>query len=188
MLITSRLTTAAAALLASMTLASAQMPPAVGPHPPATGGPMGGPMGGAPMMGGPMTSHGMAPGRHIEGRIAFLKAELGITEAQTSKWNAFADAIRGAGGAMRLAMAAHMPPAPVQTAQEQTALGQPGHGLGAHMSAAHMSAPARSDAMIAMMTACLEAMKATSATGKALYEVLTDAQKKTADELMMHGM
>ena len=134
------------------------------------------------MMGGPMTSHGMShgmsPGRHIEGRIAFLKAELGITEAQTSKWNAFADAIRGAGGAMRLAMAAHMPPAPVQSA-----LGQPGHGLGAHM-----SAPARSDAMIAMMTACLEAMKATSATGKALYEVLTDAQKKTADELMMHGM
>ena len=187
MLITSRLTTAAAALLASMTLASAQMPQAVGPHPPARGGPMGGSMGGSPMMGGAMMSQGMAPGRHIEGRIAFLKAELGITEAQTPKWNAFADAMRAAGGVMRLAMAAHMPQAPGQPAQGpttgQTPHEQPGHGV-----AEHMSAPARSDAMIAMMTARLESMKATSAAGKALYEVLTDAQKKTADELMMHGM
>ena len=31
---------------------------------------------------------------HVEGRIAFLKAELNITEAQMTQWDAFADAIR----------------------------------------------------------------------------------------------
>ncbi|WP_454624932.1 Spy/CpxP family protein refolding chaperone [Bradyrhizobium cenepequi] len=31
---------------------------------------------------------------HIEGRIAFLRAELKITDAQTTAWNAFADALR----------------------------------------------------------------------------------------------
>ena len=30
----------------------------------------------------------------IEGRIAFLRAELKITDAQMSAWNAFADALR----------------------------------------------------------------------------------------------
>src|SRR6516164_7300947 len=40
--------------------------------------------------GGMMGMMGMAG--HVEGRIAFLKAELKITDAQTSAWNAFADA------------------------------------------------------------------------------------------------
>ncbi|TWA96177.1 Spy/CpxP family protein refolding chaperone [Bradyrhizobium stylosanthis] len=31
---------------------------------------------------------------HVEGRIAFLKTELKITDAQQSAWNAFADALR----------------------------------------------------------------------------------------------
>ena len=31
---------------------------------------------------------------HVEGRIAVLKAELKITEAQLPQWNAFADALR----------------------------------------------------------------------------------------------
>ena len=33
----------------------------------------------------------MMPFAHTEGRIAFLKAELGVTDAQTSQWNAFAN-------------------------------------------------------------------------------------------------
>ncbi len=32
--------------------------------------------------------------KNIEGRIAFLKAELGITDSQTFLWNDFADALR----------------------------------------------------------------------------------------------
>lgn len=43
-------------------------------------------------MGSP-TGMGM-PFEHVEGRIAFLKAELKITDAQTAPWNAFADALR----------------------------------------------------------------------------------------------
>ena len=31
---------------------------------------------------------------HVEGRIAFLRAELKITDAQTSAWSGFADALR----------------------------------------------------------------------------------------------
>ncbi len=53
--------------------------------------------GGMPMMSGPgrmgmMGMTGIAD--HIEGRIAFLKAELKITEAQMPQWNAFAEALR----------------------------------------------------------------------------------------------
>src|SRR6516225_250663 len=38
--------------------------------------------------------NGMSTIDHIEGRIAFLRAELKITDAQMSAWNAFADALR----------------------------------------------------------------------------------------------
>ena len=37
---------------------------------------------------------GMATIDHVEGRIAFLRAELKITDAQATAWNAFADALR----------------------------------------------------------------------------------------------
>lgn len=45
----------------------------------------------------PMRHEGMDPGmmmcrmgEHVEGRLAYLKAELKITEAQMPQWNAFA--------------------------------------------------------------------------------------------------
>src|SRR5690349_21579704 len=34
------------------------------------------------------------PPSRIEGRLAFLKTELKITDAQTAQWNAFADVMR----------------------------------------------------------------------------------------------
>ena len=37
---------------------------------------------------------GMATIDHIEGRIAFLRTELKITDAQASAWDAFAEALR----------------------------------------------------------------------------------------------
>jgi hypothetical protein len=46
------------------------------------------------MMGMMGPGGGMGTIDHVEGRIAFLRAELKITEAQTSAWNAFADALR----------------------------------------------------------------------------------------------
>lgn len=53
-------------------------------------------MGPGMMMGpGTMPMIGMMdPARHVEGRLAFLRAELKITEAQTPQWNAFTDALR----------------------------------------------------------------------------------------------
>ena len=42
----------------------------------------------------------------------------------------------------------------------------------------------RTDAMVKMMTVRLESMKSIAAAEKALYAVLTDAQKETADELL----
>jgi hypothetical protein len=81
-------------------------PPAASPT--ATAAPSGGTsgrsmpgMGGVPMMG--MMRMMMGPGRqgqyaddggHVEGRLAFLKTELKITDAQLPLWNAVADAIR----------------------------------------------------------------------------------------------
>ncbi len=97
---------------------------------------------------------------HVEGRIAFYKAELAITDAQLPQWNAFADALRGSTKGMRSAMTSMMQ------------AGMPA------------TAPARMDAMVQMMSARLDAMKATLAAAKPLYAVLSDDQKKTADELM----
>lgn len=71
-------------------------------------GPSHGKMGGRMMMGGNMhmpmkgmmrqsggeCMNGMETIDHVEGRIAFLRAELKITDAQSSAWNAFADALR----------------------------------------------------------------------------------------------
>jgi hypothetical protein len=48
---------------------------------------------------GMMGMMGMAD--HVEGRIAYLKAELKITEAQMPQWNAFADALRSNAASMR---------------------------------------------------------------------------------------
>ena len=75
------------------------------PAPPAAAGPgMPGGMAGAgdmPMMGMMrmmMGRDGMsmmgAMARHVEGRLAFLKTELKITDAQLPLWNAVADAMR----------------------------------------------------------------------------------------------
>jgi hypothetical protein len=118
------------------------------------------------MMGGdgmgmmPGGGAGMMPFEHVEGRIAFLKTELAITDAQIPQWNAFADAIRASAKGMRERMSNMM------------------------QSGMPATAPARADAMLQMMTARLEAMKEMASAGKALYETFTDTQKKVADELM----
>ena len=65
-------------------------------------------MGGMPMM--------AAMAGHVEGRLAFLKTELKITDAQLPLWNAVAEAIRAnaksmgrwSGGMMGTAQAAHV--------------------------------------------------------------------------------
>src|SRR6516225_6346909 len=57
-----------------------------------------GPAGMMPMMNMMM---GMQSGaEHVEGRLAFIKAELKITDAQAPQWNVFAEAVRRNAGSM----------------------------------------------------------------------------------------
>ncbi len=101
------------------------------------------------------------PTSHVEGRIAFLKAELGITEAQMTQWTAFADSLR-------------------QNAQ--TVLAIRAVHTGDHLPT---TLPTRLDAMLEMQSARLEALKSVAPPARALYGVLSDAQKRLADELML---
>jgi LTXXQ motif family protein len=142
--------------------------------PPMQNMPRGGMM--MPMMGGPggmgmMGMMGMAD--HVDGRIAFLKAELKITDAQMSQWNAFADALRE--NARRMSGT----PAMMMQMMQGGMMGQDG---------ASVSAPDRLDRMEKMMTTMLETIKATKVALAPLYAVLTDEQKKAADQLIRGPM
>lgn len=116
------------------------------------------------MMAGGMMDCGTVMAPHIEGRIAFLKAELAITDAQAAQWSAFADALRQRAKTMRDTMADMMPTDRPSNAAERT------------------------EAMVKVMSAHLESMKTFAAAEKALYAVLTDTQKATADELLGGSM
>ena len=101
---------------------------------------------------------------HIEGRIAFLKAELKITESQTKLWLAFADALRG--NAKRF--------------QE---------GAGQMMSGSDSPALlARLDTQEKLLTARIEGLKAMKNALAPLYAALSEEQRKSADALLAPQM
>lgn len=157
-----------AILLLTLGIASGQdrAPSATQPVPP---GGMMGPGNWMPMMGGPvhmgmMRMMGMAD--HVEGRIAFLKAELKVTEAQMPQWNAFADVLR-------------------ENARRMSGMRTTMSGIFGQDSAS-VSAPDRLDRMEQMISTMLEAVKGTKAALAPLYAVFTEEQKKVADQLI-HG-
>ena len=119
------------------------------------------------MMGGGTGQMGMmsAMAGHVEGRIAFLKAELKITDAQLTLWNAVAEAIR--------ANAKSMGP-------------MSGGMMGTMSQPAPL--PDRLAAREKMMASGLESLHRLKAAIDPLYASLTDDQKKTADELMTGPM
>ncbi|MBF0324872.1 Spy/CpxP family protein refolding chaperone [Magnetospirillum moscoviense] len=83
-----------AALLATPAFAENPAMPMMG-----MGGGMGMPMG----MGMHRGTHGCPAGdmtRHLDGHVAFLKAELKITPAQEADWAVFADALRAGAATM----------------------------------------------------------------------------------------
>ena len=167
----------------------AHHPPAATAPPPAAGGmAMGKPGAAMPMMGGDMgqmmqsmmpmmrqmMSHhdmarmdgpmGMMSPARIEGRIAFMKTELKITDAQNPAWTGYAEILRVEAKAMaarRGAMMAGAEPA---------------------------SASDRADQRVKRMADQLEAAKASAGALRSLYAVLDEAQKKTADELFAPAM
>ena len=143
------------------------------PAPPAAAGPgmPGGMAGGGdmPMMGMMrmmMGRDGMsmmgAMARHVEGRLAFLKTELKITDAQLSVWNAVADAIRANAKSMTEMMSGAM--------------------MGSSQTTATL--PEKLALREKMMTAHLEALRRLKTAVDPLYAALSDEQKKTADELL----
>ena len=103
----------------------------------------------------------MRPFRRIEGQLAYYRAELRITDAQAPQWNAFADAVRARSDQLRQAVMQAMQPA----AQPATA-------------------PQQIERRIALLSAQLDAMRAVSAAAGPLYAVLSEEQRRTADELM----
>jgi LTXXQ motif family protein len=113
-------------------------------------------MGGIPMM--------AAMAGHVEGRLAFLKTELKITDAQLPLWNAVADAIRANAKGMGEMSGGMMGRSQTATLPEKLALRKK------------------------MMNAHLEALRKLKAAVDPLYAALSDEQKKTADELLMGPM
>jgi hypothetical protein len=118
-------------------------------------GGIGGMGGGPAAMCGRMTSH-------IEGRIAFLKAELNITPEQEALWNDYANAVRDNAKTMSGRCTALM--------------GDSG--------ASQKSLPDRLDAQEQFVAARLDALGATNKALKPLYQALSDEQKKLADQLI----
>jgi hypothetical protein len=119
------------------------------------------------MMGGGID--GMATIDRVEGRIAFLRAELKITDAQADAWNGFAEALRT--NAKKLAaVRASMMPKPDDK--------QP--------SASTLSA--RLDSQEQWLTARLDGLRAMKSAFVKLNEALSDDQKKTASDLLAPHM
>jgi LTXXQ motif family protein len=105
----------------------------------------------------------------IEGRIAFLRAELNITEAQASAWNAFADAMRTNAKKLREVRASIMP--------------QPDAGQQQALTMAE-----RLDQQERWLVARLEGTRALKSAVTNLYGTLSEDQKKTANELLAPQM
>jgi len=169
---------------------SAQGTPAPAPSPSAAApqgaaGMMGGGMGNMPMM-NDMTSMmssmsamqamgmmqmmmgrgagGMATIDRVEGRIAFLRVELKITDAQADSWNGFADALRA--NARKLTeVRASMTPKPGEAPPASTLA-------------------ARLEQQEQWLAARLEGTRAMKSAFVKLNEVLSDDQKKTANDLL----
>ena len=101
---------------------------------------------------------------HVEGRLAFLKTELKITDAQLPLWNAVADAIRANAKSMGEMSGEMMGSSQTATLPDKLAVREK------------------------MMTAHLDALHQFTAVIEPLYAAMSDEQKKTADELLMGPM
>lgn len=176
--------------------ATAPAAPAPAPSPSAAApqagsGMMGGGMGNMPMMGmmkdmkemmgnmsmmhsmGMMQRMGMMGGMatidRVEGRIAFLRAELKISDAQADVWNGFADALRA--NAKKLAeVRASMMPKPGDKQPPASTFS------------------ARLDSQEQWLIARLDGLRAMKSAFAKLNEVLSDDQKKTASDLLAPHM
>jgi hypothetical protein len=128
--------------------------------------------GGKGAHGGMMMGHMMCrTTEHVEGRLAYLKTELKITDAQTPQWNAFSEAVRTA-----TQKAGQF----CESMHEHGGSGMSGSG----MSGMSGGVIAQLGMMERMMTAHLDEVRTVKAAAEPLFNVLSDEQKKTADQTM----
>lgn len=107
---------------------------------------------------------GMATIDRIEGRIAFLHAELKIIDAQASVWNSFAEALRANGKGLAEIRNAMMPASSPRSMTDRLALQEK------------------------WLTARLEGTRGIRTAFEKLFATLSDEQKATADELLAPHM
>jgi len=112
---------------------------------------------------------GMATIDRIEGRIAFLRTELKITDTQADAWNAFADALRANAKKLDQLRASMMPKS--GDAQQQAP-----------------TMADRLDQQEQWLLARLEGIRTMKAAFTKLSETLSDEQKKTANDLLAPHM
>jgi hypothetical protein len=120
-------------------------------------------MGVMPTMGGGPA--GMVMIDRVEGRIAFLRTELKIADAQAYSWNAFADALRTNG----------------------KKLGEVRASMISHMGAAQQQPPALTERLNLQeqwLIARFEGTRAIQSAFTNLYAVLSEERKETASELL----
>jgi hypothetical protein len=98
----------------------------------------------------------------VEGRLAFIKAELKINEAQTPAWNGLADAIRTASKHHNDRMKAHF----TDEAKARTL-------------------PERLDAQERFLSARVDDIKQIKGALNALYALLSEEQRNEADEIVL---
>ena len=103
---------------------------------------------------------------HIEGRLAYIKAELKITTAQEPLWNAYAAAARDSGNTM--------------LARCTTMMSERGGST--------TSVPDRLDQNEQLIVAQLAAVRAMNKTLKPLYAALGDSQRQRADQILWGPM
>jgi hypothetical protein len=109
---------------------------------------------------------GMGTIDHVEGRIAFLRTELKITDAQTSVWNTFADALRTNAKGLAEVRASMM----------------------SQQGAAPQNLVDRLTLQEKWLAARLEGTRAIKLALTNLVGTFSDEQKKTADELLAPHM
>lgn len=116
-------------------------------------------------------AHRFDPGRHIDGVLAYIKAELKITADQEQAWQKFADVVRSDAKVRVAAWQAH------REAWKQQARAQSQAKL--------PTVPERLDSRLQAMERRTEGFKKMAEAAKALYAQLTPEQQGTADHMLM---
>ena len=120
-------------------------------------------------MGGMMRQMLCGVTEHVEGRLAYLKAELKLTDAQQAVWNTFADAYRA-------------------TTQKTAKVCAAREASGAADHSAHKGVLGQLTMMETHMSDRLDSVRGLKNAVEPLFAAMTEEQKKTADHALANVM